>query len=163
MYNTSQIFMLLLNIYFNLGMIHPFLQRNEFARLSKATLDVFEIRLPIHISVEGDIDELMQAYVNTLTEVKNIKDDAKAITAMKIAGKEFMRRAQKIKPELKQYLSTMSEKEASAYRERLLIKPYFKDINDIAFAYRLSSKLDSNSELRESFEAMDDFLTILYN
>ncbi len=163
MANTSQIFMVLLNIYVNLSMINPFLHKNELVKLGALTSEIFQINLSLSDSPEAKIDKLMYEYVGKLLDVKNIQDDKKAIETMELVRKEFVQRAQEIQPELKKYLSSLSEKQASIYKEKLLFKPYFKTINDLVFAYTVSSKLDTNPELKKSFQAMDDFLTILYN
>jgi hypothetical protein len=162
MHNTSQIFMLLLNIYFNLGMINPYLHRAEIARLTYISSEFFGISLPVAETPEAKIDRLMQDYIAKLTEVKNIKDDHKAILSMQAARTTFMERAKEIQPELKQWMQSLSGKEASTHKENLLLKPYFKHINDIVSAYQVSERLDANQQMKQSLEAMDDFLTVLY-
>jgi hypothetical protein len=162
MHNTSQLFLLLLNIYFNLGMINPYLHRAEIAKLSHITSRFLGINLPFSETPEAKIDRLMKEYVNKLAEIKNIPDDRKAILSMQVARTSFMQRAKEIHPQLRQWLAALPAEEASARKDSLLMKPYFKQINDIVASYQLSNKLDTNQQLKQSLEAMDDFLTVLY-
>lgn len=162
MHNTSQLFLLLLNIYFNLGMINPYLHRAEIAKLSQITSEFLGIKLPFSETPEAEIDRLMQDYVGKLKEVKNIKNDQEAIASMQAARTTFMKRAKEIQPQLRQWMESLPVKDASSQKENLLMKPYFKHINDMVASYQLSNKLDSNQQLKQSLEAMDDFLTVLY-
>jgi hypothetical protein len=138
------------------------LHRNELAKLSNITSEIFGITLPIAESPEVKIDRLMQEYVTKLKELKSIKDNQQAILTMQAARTSFMNRAKEIQPEIKQWLSSLPIKEAATCKENLLLKPYFKNINDLVSAFQLSDKLDNNEEMKHSLEAMDDFLTVLY-
>ena len=162
MHNTSQLFLLLLNIYFNLGMINPYLHRAEIAKLSHITSEFLGINLPLSETPEAKIDRLMQDYVVKLAEVKNQKDDQKAIQSMQAARTTFMQRAKEIQPLVKQWLESLPAKDAAFQKENLLMKPYFKHINDMVASYQLSNKLDENQQMKQSLEAMDDFMTVLY-
>jgi hypothetical protein len=152
----------MLNIYFNLSMLNPYLHRTEIVKLSQFTSEVFGVSIPVSESPEAKIDRLMADYVATLKEVKNIQDDHKAIQSMESARTTFMNRAKEIQPQIKQWLESMPLEDASAQKENLMLKPYFKQINDIATTYQLSDKLDNNQQMQESLESMDDFLTVLY-
>jgi hypothetical protein len=162
MHNTSQLFLLLLNIYFNLGMINPYLHRAEIAKLSHITSEFLGIELPFSETPEAKIDRLMQEYVNKLAEVEKLQNDKDAIRTMQNARTTFMERAKEIQPQLRQWLESMPVEDAAAQKESLLMKPYFKNINDMLASYQLSNKLDANHQMQQSLEAMDDFLTVLY-
>jgi hypothetical protein len=130
MHNTSQLFMLLLNIYFNLGMINPYLHRTEIAKLSSFTSEIIGINLPMSETPEAEIDRLMMDYVAKLKEVNKIQDDTKAIQSMEAARTSFMNRAKEIQPQVKQWLESLPVKEASAHKENLMMKPYFKQADE---------------------------------
>ncbi len=163
MHNTSQIFMLLLNVYFNLGMINPYLNRSELMKLSNVTSEVFGLTLPVKESPEQKVDTLLQEYVNKLISIKNIRDEQKAMEAMQHARQVFMQRATELKPQLEAWMYGLSEQEALQFKEKLMLKPYFKSINDTVLSYKLSSKFESNPQYIQSLEGMGDFLTVLYN
>jgi hypothetical protein len=156
--------MLLLNIYFNMALITPHLDNADLQTIiNKSSSEIFSLQKQSGSTPEMKVDQLMQDYVKNLLHVKNIKDDAKAMEMMKIIRAKFMQRATDIAPEIKFWLGSIPAKQASLYKEQMLLKPYFKSINDITISYSLSHNMDQKPQLKKSFEAMNDFLNIIYN
>jgi hypothetical protein len=159
--SASKLFVLLINIYFNLAMINPCLENIHIFRYDVASTEIFNFNRQNTISPEQKIDLLMQEYVRSLYDVKNVKEDKKAIALMHSVRVDFLKKASKIEPELKSWLSSLPDKQVAIFRERMLLKPYFKQINDITFS--MNNKMEKKPEMKQSFEAMDDFFELLYN
>jgi hypothetical protein len=155
--------MLLVNIYFNLAMINPHIDNADLQTIiNKSSSEVFSIQKQNGKTPEMKVDQLMQDYVKNLMQVKNMKDDAKAMEMMKTIRIKFIQQATNIAPELKFWLGSLSVQQATICKEKMLLKPYFKSINDITISYSLSQNMDVKPQLKKSFEAMADFMNILY-
>lgn len=113
-------------------------------------------------SVEAKIDHLMQDYVEKLKEIKSIEDDAQAIAFMEDARESFMARTLHLEPELKAYYHSLSQEEASLKAQKLLIKPYFREINDLVLDVDYQLKISKNPQLKKAYDQLDEFLHILY-
>src|SRR5687768_7194806 len=110
---SSQLFLFLLNIYFNLGVISPlFVQESENHYSSMApelTLMPAE-----HESVyfEHAIDNLMMDYVKKLKQIKDTKTDAEALALINNAKIVLKQRAEKLAPQVKAWKHSLSAQEA---------------------------------------------------
>lgn len=113
-------------------------------------------------AVEAALDHLMQDYVKKLKEIKSVEDDVQALTLMEEAGSSFMTRTLHLQPQLKAYYQSLSRQEASLKAQKLLIKPYFRQINDLALDVDYQQRINKNPHLKKAYEQLDAFLYILY-
>ena len=152
MYNSTKLFMLLFNIYFNLGLINSHSQEYNFY----ISNNVFDRE------VEVKMDNLLKEYADKLVEIHKIEDDIKAKEAMQKARYILWQKGKLISIELEALLGNMSACEAQLFKIKQLQKPFFKQINDARIAYLLSGRLEKNTELKKAFHAMGDFINLLY-
>ncbi len=160
--NTSKLLILLLNIYFNMVMVNPYLDKVDLINVKLIGSEVVGFSSQSDTSPEAKIDILMHDYINSLAQLKNTKDETNAIKLMNSLKKSFIQRAHEIQPELKAYLAKMSAKEAAIYKDKLVLKPYFKTINDLTLSYTLLHNVSQKLEMKQAFESMNEFMTILY-
>ncbi len=156
--------MLLLNLYCNLSLFNPALQNTNFGWLKSATIGIWTLENTQPKSDIGEkIDNLLRDYKKKLDELKAIKEEEQALKVMNGAATTFTQRAQVIALELKNQLQGLSPKEVQQYKEKLLVNPLFKQINDARWAYINTGRLEGNRELEESFLAMESFMRVIYN
>jgi flagellar biosynthesis/type III secretory pathway chaperone len=160
--NASKLFMLLLNIYFNLAMINPHLNRVNLWNGNMVNSEILGFEIRTENSPEAKIDLLMQDYIKSLNHLKNIQNQKIALSLITSIREDFLKRAKELKPQLNTWLSSMDEKQAAIYREQMLIKPYFKKINDLTMECSIKLNLDNNTKLKKEFTSMNQFMTILY-
>jgi hypothetical protein len=161
---SSQLFLFLLNIYFNLGIIGPLVQQQKDSFYSSMAPEL--ILMPeAHESVyfEHAIDNLMMDYVKKLKQIRDTKSDAEAIALVNNAKIVLKQRTEKLAPQVKAWKHSLSAHEAKQFTDNLLVKPYFKEINKIVLNYSFSSRLDNNEELKSAFGELNGFFLVLYN
>lgn len=161
--NTSQLVMLLLNVYFNLAMLNPCLNKVEILNVQTFSSEVLGFHTQVQNSPDAKIDLLMQDYVKSLIQLSSIKDEALAIAHMLSTKNSFLQRAKQIQPELKAFLACLPAKQAMVYKDKLLIKPYFKTINELTIKYSSIHNLHQNTQLQKSFDSMNEFINVIYN
>jgi hypothetical protein len=161
---SSQLFLLLLNIYFNLGIISPLFEQ-ESENFQSSMAPELNLMPEEHESVyfEHAIDNLMMDYVKKLKQIKDTKTDAEALMLINNAKIVLKQRAEKLAPQVKAWKHSLSAQEARQFTDNLLVKPYFKEINKIVLNYNFSSRLDNNEKLKTAFNELNTFFLVLYN
>ncbi len=163
MNTTSKIFVLLTNLFFNLHILNICtinLQVTDYMGEIKAFGEYMLTKKSN--SVEAKIDHLMEDYVKKLKEIKSIGDDSQAIAYMEDAKESFMARTLHLEPQLRAWYNSLPEEEASLRAQKLLIKPYFREINAISLDFEYQQKINRNPELKKAYDELDEFLYILY-
>ncbi|MDO1448922.1 hypothetical protein Q0590_21770 [Rhodocytophaga aerolata] len=160
--NASKLVMLLLNIYFNLAMVNPYLNKVELWNVKMLNSEVVGFPSQAGNSPEAKIDLLMQDYIKSLTQLKNIQNEKIASSIMISTRESFLKRATEIQPQLNIWLSTVDAKQTAIYKEQLLIKSYFKIINDLTMECSIKLNLEQNPVLKKNFNSMNDFMNVLY-
>lgn len=163
MITTSQLCMLLLNIYFNVLVLSPLWQSYKAVRYNQVFSSIGFDLTPESIRLEGEIDALMLDYVVKLRQINKIQNQAQALVAVQQAKAQLTNRVQKIAPELQLWKKTLSKQEAINFTEKFMIKPYFKEINDLTFAFNFSNRGGNNTELVKAYQSLNEFMPALFN
>jgi hypothetical protein len=163
MITTSQLCMLLLNIYFNILVLSPLWQSYKAVRYNQVISSLGFDFTPESIRLENEIDALMLDYVVKLRQINKIQDTALALAAIEQAKAQVNKRVQKIAPELQLWKKSLSAQEAKNFTEKFLVKPYFKQINDLTFAFNLSNRGSNNAELVKAYQGLNEFMPVLFN
>jgi MoxR-like ATPase len=163
MITTSQLCMLLLNIYFNVLVLSPLWQSYKAVRYNQVISSMGFDLTPESVRLEGEIDAIMHEYVVHLKQINKIQDQALALTAIQQAKAQLSKRIQKITPELQLWKKSLSKQEAKTFTDKLLVKPYFKQINDLTFAFNLSRKGENNAELLKAYQSLNELMPVLFN
>jgi hypothetical protein len=163
MNTTSKIFVLLTNLFFNLHILNIC---SVNLQLTDYIGDIKEFGYYMvakqNNSVEAKVDNLMEDYVKKLRELKSMGDDSQAIAYMENAKESFMARTLHLEPQLKAWYNSLPEEEASLKAQKLLVKPYFREINDITLDFDYQQKINKNPALKKAYDELDEFLYILY-
>ncbi|QHT69393.1 hypothetical protein GXP67_23500 [Rhodocytophaga rosea] len=163
MITTSQLCMLLLNIYFNVLVLSPLWQSYKAVRYNQVISSIGFDLTPESIRLEGEIDALMLDYVVKLRQINKIQDQAQALVAVQQVKLQLTKRVQKIAPELQLWKKSLSKQEAKNFTEKFLVKPYFKEINDLTFAFNLSNRGSNHTELVKAYQGLNEFMPVLFN
>lgn len=143
--------------------ISPLWQSYQTVRYNQVTSSIGFGAVPESIRIETEIDALMSDYVKQLKLISTIKNDEQALTTIKQSREMLAKRVQKLVPEIKAWKQFLSAREAKTFTDRLLVKPYFKQINDLTFAYNLSKKASNNAALLKAYQSLNDCIPALYN
>lgn len=163
MVTTSQVCMVLLNIYINMLVLSPLWQSYKTVRYNQVTSSIGFGAIPESMKLEAEIDAIMNDYVKHLRLIKNIENDEQALAAISQARVLLSKRIEKLIPEIKAWKQFLSAQEARLFTEKLLVKPYFKEINDLTFAYNLSKKGTKNTALLKAYQSLNECIPALYN
>jgi hypothetical protein len=155
--------MLLLNLYFNVLVLSPLWQSYKAVRYNQVISSIGFDLTPESIRLESEIDALMLEYVVKLRQINKIQEPAQALSAIEQAKIQVNKRVQKIAPELQLWKKSLSKQEAKNFSEKFLVKPYFKEVNDLTFAFNLSKRDGTHAELVKAYQSLNEFMPALFN
>jgi hypothetical protein len=105
-------------------------------------------------SPEAEFDRFMTDYVARLKAVKEERDDKKAVQLLNSMVTEFRPRAEKLKPMLEHWKSSLSAAEQAALEKRMEKKPYVAELLKIGFDMEFAKRIEANPAMKKAMNEL---------